>query len=200
VASRTDIANLALGHFGQYRITDIDQNDPSAEACRDCWQIAADSTFRAHHWNFATADAVLVELEAKPLVGWSRQFVLPGDFRRLVSCNGVLAGTRDTAFAVRGQMLVTDAAKAEIEYVRYVPETDLWDGAFVEAFSFALAELIAPRLTLSPESAARLAERKRNSALTALTSDAVETRPPVRRAEDGSRYAAARWGLDPDIG
>lgn len=197
MASRTEIANLALGHFGQSRITDIGQDSPSAEAIRDCWNIARDSVLRAHHWNFATAEAVLSELADAPLVGWTHQFALPADFRRLISYNGVLAGTRDTDFSVRGGKLVSNSATAEIEYVKNVPECEAWDPDFVMAFSFALAELVAPRLSLDGGMSARLAQRKMDAGLTAMVSDATESRPNVRNALDGSLYAAAREGFEP---
>jgi hypothetical protein len=200
MASRTEIANLALGHFGQSRITDINQQSPGAEAVRDCWNTARDATLRAHHWNFATEEAVLTKLAAAPLFNWSSQYALPGDYRRLISVNGVLAGTRDCPFEVRGQKLMSNEAKAEIVYVRNVEECELWDPDFVVAFSFQLAELVAPRLSKDSGFAARLSARKMDAGLTAMLSDSTETMPHVRKATEGSEYLLARAGLHPDIG
>lgn len=200
MASRTEIANLALGHFGQYRITDIDERSPTAEAVRDCWTICRDSILRAHHWNFATTPAVLTKLSTPPAFGWTAQWQLPSDFLKMVTVNGVYSGTRDTEFTVRGTVLLNNDSKAEIEYIRIVPECELWDPNFVEAFALKLAETVAPRLSLSGTQAESLARRTENAGLLASHSDAVDSRPHVRRAEDGSRYQAARAGLDPDIG
>ncbi|HEX2749395.1 MAG TPA: hypothetical protein VHM91_15405 [Verrucomicrobiales bacterium] len=200
MASQTEIANLALGHFGQSRITSFGQDHPGAEAVRDCWDFARDAVLRAHHWNFATAEAVLTEIASAPLVGWARQFALPADFRRLVSCNGVPAGTRDTEFSIRGNVLVTNDAEAKVEYVRNVTACEEWDPDFVLAFSFQLAELIAPRLSLDGGMSARLAQRKQDAGLTAMVSDATDSRPNVRKAQEGSGYLQARAGWDAEIG
>lgn len=200
MASRTTIANLALGHFGQYRIDDIDERSPTAEAVRDCWDICRDSVLRAHHWNFATAIAVLAQLATAPVFGWTYQWTLPSDFLKLVSCNDVYSGTRDTEFTVRGAVLCTMEQKAEIEYVQRVTACELWDPQFVEAFALKLAEMVAPRLSLSGGKAADLADRARRAGASAAHSDAIDSRPHVRRAEDGSRYQQAIRGLDPDIG
>ena len=127
MASRTAIANLALGHFGQYRIDDIDERTPTAEAVRDCWDICQDSVLRAHHWNFATAIAVLTQLATAPVFGWTYQWTLPSDFLKLVSCNEVFSGVRDTEFTVRGGVLCTMEHKAQIEYVKRITACELWD-------------------------------------------------------------------------
>ena len=199
-ASRTEIANLALGHFGQYRIDDIDERNPTAEAVRDCWSICRDATLRAHQWNFATEAAILAQVLPVPLFNWSFQWALPANFLKLISCNGVLSGTRDTEFTIRGPRLLTFEEKAEIEYIKVVVATELWDPQFVEAFAMKLAEMVAPRLSLSSSQADRLAQRAEQSGLAAAHSDAVDSRPLVRRAEDGSRYYAAINGWDADIG
>ena len=200
MASRTAIANLALGHFGQYRIDDLDEPSPTAEAVRDCWDICRDATLRANQWNFATAIARLNQLATVPIFGWAFQWQLPPDFLKLVSCNSVLSGTRDTEFTIRGQTLLTNDKQADIEYIKIIRETELWDPQFVTAFALALAEMVAPRLTLSTNAAAQFAERAQNAGMQAAHSDAVDSRPLVRRAEEGSRYLAARNGWDPEIG
>lgn len=200
MASRTAIANLALGHFGQYRIDDIDERSPSAEAVRDCWDMCRDNALRSFHWNFATHAAVLTLLSAPPLFGWPYQFQLPADFLKLVSCNGVYSGTHDTEFTVRGQALLTRTALAQIEYVRVVAETEKWDPQFVTAFALKLAEMIAPRLSLSVGAAEKFSQRAESAGMDAAHSDAVDARPHVRRAEDGSRYQSAVCGWDADIG
>jgi len=200
MASRTEIANLALGHFGQSRITDISQNSPAAEAVRDCWNLARDATLRAHHWNFATARAELAPLAAGPLFEWSHQFPLPPDYRRLVTVNEVAAGTRDCPFVVEGGRILSNEAECRVVYVKNVEATELWDADFVAAFSFQLAELTAPRLSNDGGYAARIAQRKELAGMTAMLSDAVETRPLVRRAAEGSEYLSARAGVHPEIG
>lgn len=203
MASRTEIANLALGHFGQSRIAEIGQSSPAAEAIRDCWDLARDAALRAHHWNFATSDDTpLTALAETAPTGsaYAYRYALPADFRRLVSVNGIEAGVRDCPFTVRGRKLLSNESTALIIYVRDVPETELWDAAFVMAFSFELAELVAPRITTDGGAAAMLAQRKAAYAENAGVADAVESRPLVRKAEDGSAYMDARHGLHPDIG
>jgi hypothetical protein len=57
--------------------------------------------------------------------------------------------------------------------------------------------MVAPRLSLDGGMSARLAQRKQDAGITAMVSDATESRPNVRKAQDGSEYAAAREGWEP---
>ena len=192
MASKTDIANLALGHFGEYRIVDFLENSPSAEACRDAWDLTRQSVLRSHNWSFAMDDDLLTRLVEAPKARWKYKFALPADYMRLVSCNGVLAGTSDVPFSVRGNTLVSNSVSALIEYIKDVPETEFWDPAFAKAFTFELAEMVAPKLTQSIDIVGKIRQLKVASGMDAMLASAVESRPQIRTAVEGSAYLAAR--------
>lgn len=192
MASRTEIANAALGHLGQSRIADIDQHDPSAIAVRDAWNITRDKCLRLAPWSFAQADASLSKVVRPAVREWPYAWQLPADYIQLTKCNGIFSGVSDTPFTVRGPYLLTKADEAEIVYTFRVEQTELWDAIFVDAFSFALAEAIAPRLT--SDSGEALAARKQRSGLDAMLATAIETRPQVIRASEGDQSGYhPRW-------
>lgn len=192
MASKTTIANLALGHFGQFRITDISLNTPSAIVCREYWDHARDYALRVLKPNFAKEVKILTKVLPAPDFGWSARFALPGDFIGLLEFNGRLTGIPDCGYEQIAFELHTNEEKAEIKYIRRVIETEKWDPTFVEAFSFKLAELIAPSLTLSADAFARFAQAKQESAVATLMASAAETPPRVKTALEGSQYLQAR--------
>lgn len=200
MASRTEVANFALGILGQYRIADIDERSAVAEVVRDRWNIVRDASLEAHHWNFATAPSSLAELSPAPAFGWNRRFALPPDFVKLVSVNGILAGTGDCPFEIQGRELLSNEGEMRIKFVRRVENCELWPAEFIEFFAARLAAKVAPSLTLSSGASEILASAVQDAGERAAHSDNVATRPHVRRAEEGSRYLAARAGCDPIIG
>jgi hypothetical protein len=193
MSSQTEIANLALRRFGQSRITDINQTSPAAEAIRDVWDNSRRAALRAHHWNFATRPAVLTASATAPLFRWAKAYPLPVDYLRLVSCNCVPSGTKITCYEVRGDELLSNESKAEIEYVADITNCELWDNQFVDAFSYKLAAEIAPSIMSDGGAvAAQLAAAEFQRLLMAMSSDHIETKPLVVNALRGSAYQQAR--------
>lgn len=205
MSNQTAIANLALRRFGQSRITSINQSSPAAIAIRDVWDNARKAALRAHHWNFATKQAELTASATTPAFKWAYAYPLPSDYLRLISCNCIPAGTSVTYFDIQNGaaygsdrgVLVSNYSDAKIEYVADVVEFETWDEQFVEAFSYKLAEMVCPAL-LSDGGAASvtMAQKGFLAVLAAMASDAIESKPRVVTAVQGSQYVAARLGWD----
>lgn len=198
MSSQTEIANMALAHFGQSRITDINQQSAPAQAIRDFWDNARKSTLRAASWNFAVTMAELTASITDPPFKWAKQYPLPSDYLHMVEVNCRLSGTSVTDHEIQGGMLLTNSAVAKIIYVRDVPLTGTWPEDFCLAFSFKLAGMVAPRLLADGGNAAVLMMQQHfEASLQALGNDKTESKPEVVNALSGSAYQAARvYGSD----
>lgn len=205
MSTQTEIANQALRNFGQSRITDINENTPAAQAIRDVWDTARRAALRAHHWNFAQRQAELTASSETPLFKWRFSYPLPSDYLRLISCNCVPSGVKITYFDVQQGAsavgdpspqplaLVSNWSTAKIEYTADVVPCAYWDDQFVEAFGFMLASKVAASIMGDGGNAAALmAQRNFQSLLQAMSSDAIESKPKVVSALQGSAYQAAR--------
>lgn len=198
MANQTEILNMALLRFGESRITDINQNVPAAIALKTVWDTARRATLRAGMWNFAMKQAVLTADPVPPLIRWDYAYPLPSDYIRLVQLNGIFSGTRHMYFEVQGQNLLTSQTEAKIVYVSDVTEPELFDDTFVDALAWKLAEMVAPNLMGEPgQATVLLAQGKFQAILTAMGADAIESKPPVVNALQGSSYLAARFSSAP---
>ncbi len=194
----TQVANIALMHLQQARITNFNEDTTAARRVRDAWDIARDEALRVHPWGFARKQAILTPSADTPLFHWQYQFPIPSDFRRLVRFNGILAGTSKAYFDILGQNIVANTNEAEIEYVFNEVQVENWDAGFVSAFAWKLAEYIAPALLQDGGRAAALAAQQTfQSALSAMCADRSESKPRVITAVEGSGYLQARrYGAD----
>ncbi len=196
--NQTEIANLALRKIGQARITDINQGSNEAELILDSWTNARETILRLHAWNFALKQAQLTVSATTPLFHWRFAYPLPSDYMRLVSNNGIYAGTKLPCWEVAGGAILSNESKAEIVYVRNEANEALWDSQFCEAFSFQIAAMIAPSLLKDAgSSAALMMQNKLNSLLLAMSDNKSETKPQVVTALQGSAYQAARCAPAP---
>ncbi len=105
-------------------------------------------------------------------------------------------------------VILSNWSEAKIEYVADITEYETWDEQFTEAFSYKLAEMVAPALMSDGgQSSVVMAQKGFVAVLAAMSSDAIESKPLVVNALRGSAYQAARcapapgedWNLDPGI-
>lgn len=198
--TKTELANIALGHLGHALISSIDEASPAAQHCRRMWDFCRDGLLRQRHWNFALARADLTRLSSAPPFGWTAAFQLPSDYLLAVEWNGMEAGTGESEFDIEGEMLLADVAsdeetpRAELRYVRRVEEVSKWDASFCEAFSYKLAAALAPSITSSSTLTQDMDRKAEIVMQKAFGPDNVETRPRVVLAQEGSGWLAARQG------
>ena len=185
--TQTGIANLVLSNLGSAPVTSINDATPEAEAIRDAWEAVRDGLLRSHRWNFAKARAQLT-----PVV-LGESFALPADCLRVVRVNGLeQSGTLGEGAEIEGRTLRVASTVCEIVYLRIIPNPQDWDALFTLVFAYELAAAAGPRIAGGSQS---LSEAMRSNAATqlrvAIAANAIETRPTVVRAMDGSRYYAA---------
>lgn len=186
----TGIANLVLSHLGASQITAITDATVEAEAVRDAWGAVRDGMLRAHRWNFAKTRAFLT-----PVIP-GESFALPTDCLRVVRVNGVdQSGRAEEGAEIEGRTLRLVASICEIVYLRVVENPDDWDSLFTLVFGYELAAAVAPRLANGAvQLSAALREQAASQLQVAMAANAIETRPTVRRAVEGSRYLDAVYG------
>jgi hypothetical protein len=204
MATPTDICNMAISRLGQPKINDIAENSAAAIACRDHFEPVRDALLRGHPWNFATTRADLAEGDT-PAYGWSRSFILPDDFLRLNTVNGVEASRCEADYSLTFRTIYSNADTLQVTYVKRIEDTTLFDPLFIEAFVLKLAAAIAPSIADPTEKGAMeglAASRLRDAAF----ADASENRSMISTTVMGaaSRYyrpqavAFDAWG--PSVG
>lgn len=185
----TGIANLVLSHLGAKSVTSIDDVTTEAEALRDAWGAVRDGLLRAHRWNFAKVRAYLTPVVA------GESFALPADCLRILRVNGVdQAGPVDGGAEIEGKTLRIEADSCEVVYLRIVENVGEWDSLFVLVFGYELAAAVGPRLANGSQAIAdAMRARAADQLQIAMAANAIETRPTVRRAVEGSRMLQRIW-------
>lgn len=157
-ASIVAICNKALGHLGQKPINAITDSNPRAEACLAYFNDARDASLRSHPWNFATAISTLNELGGGASIpGWLYVYAYP---TKAVNIRKVFDDATSKyplacefkEFYLESQnvrVIASDVNPAYAEFTYQVADTTLYDQAYVDAFSYKLASLIAPSLGVS---------------------------------------------------
>jgi len=187
--TETEIANLALAHIGQGRITDLQEQSVAAQHIRRVWTPTRERLLREHHWNFASRTAsALTRLATDPPHTYAAAFQLPGDCLRVLTVNGIPAGTGRTSHAIEGRKLLTNQTEAKIEYIANVETCSEWDASFVDLFAIEVAAAVAPSFRLDPSAAGPLLQLAERSRARAMEADAVETKPRITLPSDLCEY------------
>ena len=195
--TNTDLANRALAHIGEMRISDIDDaENKAARVCKGCIHQVIDEVLREHRWNCAIKRVALSQLALAPEHGFARAFQLPGDFLRLLEVNGEQFGESDEFFEIEeGARLLTNADKVEIRYVRRIPVVE-FDPLLAKAVSAALAAEICVPLNLNLQMQAQLEGLKARAVSKAQRIDAIEVGSrevrPIERLLGNSLLIRAR--------
>lgn len=152
MVSKIDICNLALAQLGQEPITSLTQSDERARRLNLFYEPVKQEVLRTHNWAFAAAEEPLALLETRehplpyvyqyPLDAlYIRRVFRPGSGRQ----NGLFREVYIQAGNIRA--LKSNISNASAEYTRNVGDENLFDPAFIKAFSLALAADLAVALT-----------------------------------------------------
>ncbi len=194
----TQLANIALGHLGEARIMDLEEQTPQAEHCRRMWDLVRDGLLRQRHWNFALCRTLLAQEATAPLFDKAYAYKLPSDYLLAVEVNGRQAGTGEATFDLIGDTIQTNDETLALLYVRRETNVGRWDPSFCEAFTYKLAAAIAPSITTAPGFGEKLAQAAEMVVLRAFGPDNLETRPRAVLATVGSAWVRARLGIAAD--
>jgi len=216
MATETDICNRALTRIGAARITDIGDNNPSANNCRQVYDGVRDTVLRAHDWNFARKRKILAVISGEDYSGWNYAYEYPDDCIKIVevynesTADGYVGGRviDGEYFAsvvdVRGdeipyevcansalnkRRILTNQEDAELIYTARVENPTLYDSQFVDAMAWLLAADLCMPLKGDPNLANQIMQRYTFSLSQAETQDAreEETKEP-----NVSSYESAR--------
>lgn len=146
MASKIDIANIALGYLGADFISDVSENTKAARTITAHYDIARDATLAEHPWNFAIKRAVLNPDVQTPIYGYGYQFTLPSDCIRVLEFTD---GKRQLDFKIEAAGLLSDSNLGYIKYIYRVTAENLFSPPFVQAFACRLAYEIAFTITQS---------------------------------------------------
>jgi hypothetical protein len=179
LASKTDIANLALAELGARRITSYESDTTTeAKACRLHMDHVIDTLLERHQWNHATRAVSLSLLLSNSNPEWAGAYQLPGDFIRLIR---VSSGNTDSPvqdFAIEGRNILSRYREATlpIVYVSNAVPVPHWTPLFTDAVVYKLSARIANDVTQNPALAEGALSKLEQLALPAAqTSDSRQT-------------------------
>lgn len=155
MASRTELANMAISHIGIGKeIANIDtEQSEEASACRRYFDTARDAALRDFPWSFATVVSSLSLVSEDPTEEWAYEYRYPADCVKIIRLlSGVRNDTRQSRVPYQvlsgtsARVIYSDEEDAQVEYVKRVTDPSFYPSDFQMAFSFRLAAYIAPRI------------------------------------------------------
>jgi hypothetical protein len=194
----TDLANYALAHLGEAKISDIDDsNSAAARTCRQFMATTIDKVLRAHRWNCAIKRAMLARQTTAPISGYPYAYALPAGFLRLLEVNGEPAGRSEERFEIEaGKRLLLHAEEAKVRYVARIGVAEM-DPLLVEVVALSLAITVAVPLTGNLALQGQVATLYQRALATARQTDAMEVgnkeSRPLRRLLDASPLINSRF-------
>jgi len=171
-----DVCNIALGHIGEWFITDITRESETERLCRLHLPQVRRSLLRLHPWNFAIMRVELPLSARENVFGFTHRYALPNDYLQLLTIWEDKENLyKIDKFKVEGQAIVTNREAAYLEYVADVSCTEIWTTDFVECVTLKLASRIAPQLGAGHHKAADLNQQLEQVAIPrALTNNSWE--------------------------
>lgn len=203
-ASKTVIANQALGHLGSGKeIANLDtENSAEARALRRFWDQTQDELMRGYSWPFTTRFVDVAVVEEDPTEEWAFSYRYPSD---CLYARRILSGSRNDSRQSRvpyrigqddsGQLIYCDMDEATLEYSTRADDVVRWPADFVSAFAYKLAAYAAPTITGSDRANLRqlCLELHALAAQQAMASAANEEQPDE---SPESEFVRARGGSD----
>ncbi len=197
MASKTDIANLALVKLGESRIISIDDDNKKAGTIKAIFDLQRDSEMRKKRWSFTLKRALLAADVATPVYGYNVQFQLPTDCLRILSLGDFdlsadlsdYTGSNVAPYSIEGRKLMIDIPALDangalpLRYIARVEDTQQWDACFVEAFACRLAMEACETLTQSTDRFNKAERQYRMALQEAARANAIEL-PSQRIADD----------------
>ena len=159
MATKTEIANLALSWIGANLVTDVDVDDSDeAKLIRLHYDPALKATLEAQEWSFAIRRFEPTLDPTPPLYGWGNRFTVPADIIRVLTCDRTNAQSivGNAAYQPEqidwdfedGYILTNESVVFARGITDNVNEGDFSPG-FVQAFAAKLAVFVAYPLTQS---------------------------------------------------
>ena len=183
--SKITICNLALAQLGQSPITSLTQEDEKARRLNLFYEPVRDEVLRTHHWAFAgTREALaLVDDTADTNGNFCYKYPVETLFiRRVFAASApqtLLSFQEVYRTDLHSRVLLIPSRQAVAEYTSRITDENLFDPAFVKAFSLALACDLAVSLTADTALATQLFQKYTLSLEEARRSNMAENRATV---------------------
>lgn len=169
MASQVEIANLALNVIGEPPITSLTDEGKPARVMNLLFVPSRDAVLRLHPWNFAVRREVLAASATAPAFGFTKAFILPSDYLRLLRLND----GRDE-FQIEADGLLASVSTANLRYVARITDTAKFDPLFVTVLAAYLAAEAAMPITNSSAIEDRAKAAFREKLQEARSVDAME--------------------------
>lgn len=189
MASKTEVANLALSMVGEPSIISLTDPNEGAKAANLWFDTARDAVLEDHLWNFAMKRTTLATVSGSPEFGFDNKYKLPNDFIRLVAFDP----EAQPNYRIEGEEIVTDSDNPELLYVRRVTNLNLWPAAVRMALASRLAHEIAPSLKNNQTDSDTLWQRYQAKLSLARSYDGQQNPPRVIEADE---FVNARFGFN----
>lgn len=172
MASKVDIANMALLKLGQPAIMSLDDNSHAAKLATQEFNAALEAILRAYPWPFAVKRVELARELNKPPFGFGYYYRIPADSVRIID-----VFTNSFQYQIEGMLIATSSEKVAIRYVSKDTPIEYMDSLTVDVLALALAARLAITLTENPELQAGLLQQYDMQLASARSVWAVEDHP-----------------------
>lgn len=196
--SRTKIANLtfALLESPPTSNIDTDEGQPAVEV-RSVWDMALDEALAAHPWNFAIGrwnKRAPVSADKNPAPDeWGYAFEKPADCVKVLHVNRRAPGDGGDPFEVEGDLILCDAAMANIRGIKREKQPGKYSIWFVNYFRAVLAKHVSKPLNASETIRKAIDDEMEKSLHKARSADGQEGTPPIIFRDT---WLAARDGIE----
>jgi hypothetical protein len=172
---RLKICNRALVVLQANPIATVEDEGVEAGLCSDHWENCLDAVTQMHTWSFARARLAMTA-GPTPAFEYSYSWVLPvfPYCLKPLTINANESRPDGDEFVVEGRYLLTNAASANLRYIRKLEEEDLVHAGvlFGEVVAMYLAWLIAPNLQGTDRQLDRIERNYEKAYIRAITADA----------------------------
>lgn len=200
MAGQVDIVNRALIKLGGDTILALDASSKRARVMGQLFDETRDGLIRSFLWGFAMERIKLNPLADAPAFGYSKQFLLPGDFLRPVMVDEFFVGpsmndyrnSDESLYSIEGNKILTDlASPLPLRYLKRVTDYGLMPGDFVEVLACELALAACQAITQSETKKESIRKDRADALRSAVRVSAIE-KPPSPIPDD--TWVLARLG------
>jgi hypothetical protein len=174
------LCSRALLKIGAQPIASLDEGTAEAEVAANLYPAVRDALLSLHPWSFATAQASLPRLAARPAADFANAFQLPAGFLRALSAGSPGAG-RGLSYRLLEDRLHCNAEEVTLSYV-FRPEESAFPPFFAAALTTRLATEFCLPLTENNSRAQLLANQAETELRAARLADSQQATP--RAIED----------------
>ena len=145
MASKTEVANMALTSLGAANITDIDEDSSNARKIRAVYNNLREAVLEEHPWNFAIERVVKSPSEEKPAFGYAYKIMRPTDCLRVINAYADKDESVELKYKPEGRYLLCDTNTIYIKYIKNVTDETLFTALFAQALAARISyELCFP--------------------------------------------------------